>query len=194
MNPEEEMKLKIIFIHGYTASSKADWYPNISRELDKIGIDYAIPDLPGDELPHSKAWVEIIKKEVEASNKPVVLVGHSLGTRAALLYLDQYQKAVETVILISPLSNDTSNADRHDGETYPDFFEYRIDLERVKSLAKKFVVIHSKDDSSLDYEIHGAPLAKELGAKLITFEDRDHFSEPENAPIVLDILKSELNI
>lgn len=186
--------VKIIFVHGYTASSKVDWYPNISKQLDKLGIEYSIPDLPGDEFPHSKDWIEIIKREVDSTDKQVVLVGHSLGTRAVLLYLDQYQEKVNPVILIAPLSNEVSNADRQDGETYPDFFEYKIDLNKIKGLADKFVVVHSKDDSSLDYETHGVVLANELGAKLITFEDRDHFSEPENAPIILEVLKSELNL
>ena len=34
--------------------------------------------------------------------------------------------------------------------------------------------------------------AKDLEAKLITFEKRDHFSEPENATIVLEALRKEL--
>ena len=184
---------KIIFVHGYTASSQADWYPAIRPELDKLGIDYSIPDLPGGENPHSVDWVEIIKKEVELSSKPVVLVGHSLGTRAVLLYLDKYQRKVDTVILIAPLSNNVANAERNGGEAYPDFFEYKIDLQKVKKLAKKFVILHSKDDSSLDYKKHGVSLARELGVKLITFEGRDHFCAPEDALYVLEVLRKELN-
>lgn len=186
------MDKKIIFVHGYTASSQADWYPAIKPELDKLGIDYSIPDLPGGKNPHSADWVEIIRKEVDLSSKPIVLVGHSLGTRAVLLYLDKYQKKVDTVILIAPLSNDASNAERRGGEAYPDFFEYKIDPQKIKRLANKFVIAHSKDDSSLDYEKHGVSLAKELGVRLITFEDRDHFSDPKNAPYVLEILRKEL--
>jgi predicted alpha/beta hydrolase family esterase len=188
-----KIKKKIIFVHGYTASSRADWYPAIKPELDRLGIDYSIPDLPGGENPHSNEWVEIIKREVELSSKPVVLVGHSLGTRAVLLYLDKYQKKADTVVLIAPLSNDVTNAERKGGTAYPDFFEYKIDLQKVKKLAKKFVILHSKDDSSLDYEKHGLSLARELGAKLITFEGRDHFSHPENAFYVLEVLRRELD-
>lgn len=186
------MNKKIIFVHGWTASPQKDWYPTIKLLLDKQDIDYAIPYLPGNRNPHSLDWIEIIKKEVEASKKPVVLVGHSLGTRAILLYLDKYQKKVDTVVLIAALSNDTANAKRRN-EAYPDFFEYKIDLEKAKKLAGKFVVVHSKDDSSLDYQKHGAKLAGQLGAKLITFQDRDHFSEPENTPYIFQILKKELD-
>lgn len=186
------MNKKIIFVHGYTASSQADWYPAIKPELDRSGIDYSIPDLPGGESPHGADWVEIIRKEVELSSKPIVLVGHSLGTRAVLLYLDKYQKKVDTVILIAPLNNNVVNAKRRGGKAYPDFFEYKINLQKVKKLAKNFIILHSKDDSSLNYEKHGVSLTRELGAKLITFKERDHFSNPEDTPYVLKVLREEL--
>lgn len=52
------------------------------------------------------------------------------------------------------------------------------------------MVMHSKDDP-LDYE-QGAEIAYQLGAKLITYENRGHFSDPENAQIVLGVLRKEL--
>ena len=61
---------KIIFVYGYTASSKADWYLNISKKLKRLNIDFTIPDLPG--------------------------------------------------------------------ETYPDFFEHEIDIDKIKTLVGKF--------------------------------------------------------
>src|SRR3972149_1258045 len=123
---------KIIFVHGYTASSKADWYPNIIPELEKLGIDFAIPDLPGGEHPHVKVWLRVIHQEVLKTNKPLVLVGHSLGTRL--------------VLLIAAFANRLENANRNDGEAYPDFFVNKIDISKIKSLSEKFIVMHSKDD------------------------------------------------
>jgi uncharacterized protein len=187
------MNKKIIFVHGYTASSKVNWYPTIKPTLDKLGIDYSIPDLPGGKNPHSNEWIDIIKKEVDSSVRPVVLVGHSLGTRAILLYLDKYKKRLDEIILIAPLSNEITNAQRRGGESYPDFFEYKIDLNKIKKLVKKFIIMHSKDDADLDYEKHGLAMSGDLGAKLLTYEDRDHFSEPENAQYILEVLRKELH-
>lgn len=131
-NPKD---FKIIFVHGYTASHLADWYPNISPMLDKEGVDYVIPDLPGNRHPHSEDWLKIINEEYNKADKPVVLVGHSLGTRAVLLYLDQFKKKTDYTFLIAPLSNSIQNAHRRDGDAYPDFFEYKIDLLEVKPLS-----------------------------------------------------------
>jgi predicted alpha/beta hydrolase family esterase len=185
---------RIIFIHGYTASHLADWYPDISVELDKLGIDYAIPDMPGGAYPHAEEWLDTLHNEVVKSTKPLVLVGHSLGTRTALLYLEKYQpKNVQAVFLIAAFANRLENADealRH-GETYPDFFVHKIDIPKVKKMAEKFIIMHSKDDSSIPYE-QGVEISKELGAQLVTFEDRDHFSKSENASFILKELQKVL--
>lgn len=183
------MKKKIIFIHGYTASSKKDWYFNISKELDKLKVDYSIPDLPGGEYPDHRKWLKIIDREVKSTSKLVLLVGHSLGTRAVLLYLDQYKQSVETTILIAAFNNNWQNNRTREKGKYANFFEYSVDLKKIKNLAKKFIVIHSKDDDSIDYS-QGVEIANQLGAKLITFKDRGHFHQPENAKYILEILKS----
>lgn len=182
---------KIIFVHGYTASSQADWYPNISPELKKLNVDFAVPDLPGGEYPKVEKWLEVLHKEVAKTSKPLVLVGHSLGSRTVLLYLEKYPRKVEKVFLIAAFANDTKNAKR-DGGKVATFFAHKIDLEKIKPLVGEFIVVHSKDDSDIDYQ-QAVEIAKDLEAKLITYTDRDHFSDPENAPYVLEVLRKELN-
>ncbi len=186
---------QVIFIHGYTSSPKKKKYQIISQELKKAGVSCSIPALPGGEHPHSKQWLEIIDKEVSRSKDPVVLVGHSLGTRAALLYLDKFGKKVDTVILIASFNNDYKlNRGRRD-EHYPDFFDYAINIDKVKKLANKFIVVHSKDDDSIDYS-QGKQIAKELGAKLITYDHMGHFAGEENAEknakVFLEVVRSAL--
>ncbi|TAL69033.1 MAG: alpha/beta fold hydrolase [Bacteroidetes bacterium] len=183
---------KIVFIHGYTASHQADWYPNISKQLDRLKVDYAIPDLPGEMHPHAQKWLEVLHGVISTNDKPLVLVGHSLGSRTAILYLEKYRPKVEKVFLIAAFANGTENADRNNGQAYPDFFQQKIDLGKVKLLVGKFIVMHSKDDSSIPYE-QGVSIAKDLDAKLITYEGRNHFSDPDNASFILEELRKELS-
>ncbi|MBI5465461.1 alpha/beta fold hydrolase [Candidatus Gottesmanbacteria bacterium] len=184
------MNYKIIFVHGYTASPQADWYSNISRELKKLKIDFSIPLLPGGLYPKSKIWIDKICQEVKKTKKPIILVGHSLGSRVVLLFLEEYGSRVDKVILIAAFNNNPSNAQRKKG-VYADFFDHEIDLEKIKKLAKKFIVMHSKDDDSIPYN-QGVEIARQLGAKLITYKDRSHFSDPENYKYILEILLEEL--
>lgn len=184
---------KIVFIHGYTASNLADWYPTISKELDELEIDYVVPDLPGGKNPHAQDWLEVLHNVIFQINKPLIFVGHSLGTRTALLYLEKFQPKVEKVFLIAAFANRVENAQRKGGNAYPDFFAHKIDLEKIKPLVGKFIVMHSKDDSSIPFW-QGEEIAKDLGAEFITYEGKDHFSDPENAPFVLEQLRKELKI
>lgn len=182
---------RIVFIHGYTASSRENWYPNISIELAKLGVDFVVPDLPGGDHPHAAEWLEVLHTEIGKSNKPLVLVGHSLGTRTILLYLEKYSPKLKAAVMIATFANRLENAYKYDGDGYPDFFVRKVDVADIKSLVEKWVVVHSRDDE-LDYE-QAEEIAQELGAKLITFGDRGHMSGPENAPVILDILRKELN-
>ena len=186
---------KVIFIHGYTSSPNKKKYRIIAEELDKAKVDYSIPAFPGGENPYTSEWLEIINEEVEKSKNPVILVGHSLGTRAALLYLDKFGKKVDTVILFAAFNNDYQlNRNRKD-EHYSDFFDYPINIEKVKNLADKFIVVHSKDDDSIDYG-QGKEVARELGAELKTYENMDHFAgeekAEENAKVFLEVVRSVL--
>ncbi|MBM3253917.1 MAG: serine hydrolase family protein [Candidatus Omnitrophica bacterium] len=184
---------KIIFVHGYTASSKADWYPNIAPKLKKLRVDFSIPDLPGGEHPRAKEWLDTIHREVFKTKKSLVLVGHSLGSRAVLLYLEKYKPKVKLVILIAAFANRVANAKRNKGKAYPDFFVHKINTDKIKKLSDKFIVMHSKDDDSIPYK-QGKEIAKDLGAKLITYQGRGHFYNPENAPVILNIIRKELKI
>ena len=128
--------MKIIFIHGYTASPTSDWYPNIVPELAARNIEYAIPTLSGGEKPHAADWIQEIHAEVEQSKGPIILVGHSLGTRAALLYLGQHPiPNLHALILVAAFNNSLENAKRKD-EHYADFFEHEIDLKKFKRSQK----------------------------------------------------------
>ena len=186
---------KIIFIHGYTSSPKKKKYRIISEKLNEIGIEYSIPAFPGDEYPYNKEWIEIIDKEVKSTNKPVVLVGHSLGTRAALLYLDKFNQKVDTVILIAAFNDDFKSNRKRKDQHYADFFECALDTEKIKKLADKFIVVHSRDDDSIDYQ-QAVDISKDLGAELITYENMGHFCgeerAEENAEYFLKLVKSVL--
>jgi len=174
------MDKKVILIHGYTSSPNKKKYQIISKELGNLGVEYSIPVLPGEEHPHSQEWLEIIDREVKNTGKPVILVGHSLGTRAVLLYLDKFERKVDIVIMIAAFSNNfKENRKRGDGN-YADFFDYALDMGKIKNLANKFIVVHSKDDGLIDYK-QGVEISKELGAELRTYENMGHFSGEENA-------------
>lgn len=178
---------KIVFIHGYTSSSGSDFYPRLSKMLFNAGIDFIIPDLPGGKNPHSEIWMREIADSLKGNTKPLIFVGHSLGTRAVLLYLEQFKLHIEKAFLIAAFANDLANAARREGLAYPDFFTHKINLDIVKQLSREYYVVHSMDDPSIAYS-QGEQIAGQLNAKLLTFSDKGHFYKPENADTIFNIL------
>jgi len=183
---------EVIFIHGYEGYPEKDWFPNIAKALKGVQTNWSILAFPGGKDPYAKDWLELLDKEIKAAASPIVLVAYSLGTRAALLYLEQHQpKNIDTVILIAPFNNDWQKHIMKGYKGYNTFFEHAIDIAKVKKLAKQFIVMHSKDDPHVKYA-WGKQIAKDLNAKMYTFEHRDHFYHPENYKYVLDVLKTVL--
>lgn len=188
---------KVIVVHGYRSSPRNEKYQIISQKLDELGVEHSIPVFPGGKYPHSREWLEIINREVKNTDKLVVLVGHSLGTRAVLLYLDKFETKVDTVILIATFNNNIKENKKRKGESYADFFEYSLNIEKIKKLTNKFIIVHSKDDDLIDYQ-QAVDISKELGVELITYENASHFSgeneAEKNAEYFLGFIKSALKI
>lgn len=187
------MKHKVIFVHGLNGSSKTDFFLLLAKELEKKQIDFDISDFPGglfNSFPRADKWIEQLHTIISRSKKPIFLVGYSLGTRAVLLYLEKYKTNVDKVLLISAPPNTTLVANAKLGRVRS-FFTHKIDLNQVKKLSKKFILMHSKDDPAVKYE-WGEQLAKELGAEFISFETMGHFNNPSNAQTIFSVIKKEL--
>jgi predicted alpha/beta hydrolase family esterase len=182
---------EVIIIHGYTSLPKRKRFVAVSKGLKSLGMTCTIPAMPGGKHPLSQEWLKLINEKVKASSKPVILVGHSLGTRAVLLYLDKFEQKVDTVILISAFNNNVKDNQKRRGGVAADFFKYPLDIRKIRKLANKFIVVHSKDDDEVEYQ-QGVDISKQLGAKLVTYEDRGHFKGEENAGVFLQAIKSAL--
>lgn len=179
----------LIFIHGYTSSSKGDWYPQIAEKLDKLGISYAVPDLPGGDRPKASEWLTFIDEEMMKARKPVVLIGQSLGTRAVMLYLHEHPEVhIAAGVLIATFNNDVETNKYKRGEGYANFWEYPVDTEQLKRQADTWLVLHAYDDRNIDYT-QAQDIARQLNARLVLSRGQAHFNDPSLAGRVLQQLK-----
>lgn len=184
----------LLFIHGYTGSGSGDWFPAIAAELKRYDVSFSMPDFPGGDRPQSERWLELIDREVKKASKPVVIIGQSLGTRAAMLYLHEHPEVrVKAVFLIATFNNDLELNRYRRGEGYANFWQYPVDTAQLKGQAEKWVVIHSYDDRNLHYS-QAQDISRQLGAKLILTNGRAHFGGPSHAGYIFRILQKELRL
>jgi predicted alpha/beta hydrolase family esterase len=181
------MAITVIDIPGYNHSSESVWHPEFRQLITEEGNEIITLDLPGGKYPVFTDWYPIIEQVVRDSQYPITLVGHSLGTRAVLLLLEQAELSVENIVLIAPFDNSISNASFRDGN-YANFFEHLIDINQVKSKIKgEIKVIGSEDDANIPF-IQAQNIAKDLGGELITIPHSGHFLEAKWAKILSEIV------
>jgi len=156
----------------------ADWYPAITQKLEALGHEVVIPAMPGHRHPEAEKWIEIIEREV-ASNKEVVLVGHSLGTRAIVLFLNQSDANLKQVFLIAP--PDIEEHPKRDNAWHT-----KVDFEKFKQ--SDITVLASKNDPIVKFE-YSRNLARKLGAKFVETDSHGHFAKPSDAEIIFETIK-----
>jgi predicted alpha/beta hydrolase family esterase len=180
------MKYTIIDIPGYNHNSQSMWHPDFSKYIIESGNEAVTLDLPGGKYPVFTEWYPIIEQAVAEASNPVILVGHSLGTRGALLFLEQTQQTVQNIVLIAPFDNSLTNSTFRDGN-YANFFEHLVDIDKVKANIKgSMKVIGSEDDANIPY-IQAKNIARDLSAELITIPDSSHFLDIKWAKLLSEL-------
>lgn len=180
------MKYTIIDIPGYNHNSESMWHPDFRKYIIESGNEVNTLNLPGGKYPVFTEWYPIIEQAVTEASNPVILVGHSLGTRAVLLFLEQTQYSVQDIVLIAPFDNSLSNSSFRKGN-YANFFEHLVDIGKVKSNIKGSIkVIGSEDDANIPY-IQAKNIATDLSAELISIPDSSHFLDIKWAKLLSEI-------
>ena len=174
--------MTVLLIHGFNATPDQHWYKSLRPLLEMSGVQYLSPALPDSGRPQKQSWLATIKQSFDQINDEVILVGHSLGTRATLLFLEQYEVQVRASLLVGAFSNNLDNGLRR-GSVYASFFDHPIDLSLIKTRCPKFVVMHSRDDQSIPYA-QGAQIALDLGAEMVTEDGHGHFTDADDASII----------
>ena len=181
------MSFTIIDIPGYNHNSESMWHPDFRKYIIESDNEAITLNLPGGKYPVFREWYPIIEQAVSEANNPVILIGHSLGTRAVLLFLEQTQYSVQDVVLIAPFDNSLSNSSFRNGN-YANFFDHLIDINKVKSNIKgQIKVIGSEDDANIPY-IQAQNISRDLQGELITIPNSGHFLDAKWAKILSEIV------
>lgn len=179
------MRRSFIIIHCYNCHPYACWYPGLRKKLERDGHRVEVPAMPGGEEPVASQWLDTLLPVVESVSTPLTLIGHSLGTRAALLLLEKRPTELDQLLLVGALKNEVDPA-RLAGKQ-SGFFDHKIDLEPLKALAPKRQVLHSADDERIDIQ-EGKALAEEFDAKFISEQDYGHFLDDSGVDLIYTLL------
>jgi predicted alpha/beta hydrolase family esterase len=176
---------RAFIIHGYQGYPQEAWQPWLRSELESNGYLVALPAMPHPESPGVVEWVDFIDRLIGAPDQDTVLIAHSMGGFAALLYLDRLdgaKKSVGKTVLIAtgfPSGLSAREADeRADGDpVLRSWLGCTVDSGRVRRAAGKCTVILSDDDPYIPVDEARAAFAANLEARIIIEKGLGHMNE-----------------
>jgi uncharacterized protein len=166
---------RAIILHGTSANSTHNWFPWLTRELEKKGWEVWVPDLPNADHPNVHMYTPYIKENAPwPIDEKVVLIGHSSGAVEILHLLQNIPKKVKGAILAGAFKERLST--EPNWEMLKGMFLDAFDYLKIKDHAGEIVFIHSDDDPYCPID-EARELAQDLGAEFITLHGKKHFSE-----------------
>jgi predicted alpha/beta hydrolase family esterase len=153
---------------------EANWLRWLADELEKQGIDTAIPAFPRPYAPDYEEWKQVF--EELAVDQDTGIVCHSASADFALHWLSENKEViVERLVLVAPW---------HDSKgKYGDFSQYSLDTQLARRIGR-ISILSSSDDSVAITENVARIMSILPGTHHIQLEGFGHFMLGNNMPSV----------
>ena len=191
-------KRRVIIVHRWSGGASDDWRPWLKSELEKMGYEVLVPDMPDSDTPMIEKWVGHLARVVGKPDKDTFFVGHSIGCQAILRYLDAYHFGVlETVggaVFVAGWFNLENLEDDEVRAIAKPWIETLINAEKIKTVLPKSTLIISDNDPFGASEENKRRFG-EIGSRVVTLHGAGHITAEDGfvkAPFVLSELKKFL--
>lgn len=185
-----------LILHGTLGNSKENWFPWLKKQLEKKGYLVWLPDLPDANVPNLRKYFQFVFSNPEwRYDSESIIIGHSSGSVAALGILNELPSdtVIDTCVLVAVFEK---NSPGGKWEPNKELFDYKFDLNKIKTKARRFVFIISDNDPycPVDYV---KKLSGTLKGELIITHGDGHFSVSSGGekfkqlPIIVNILDND---
>lgn len=164
-----------------------NWFPWLKRELEKLGYQVWLPELPEAWQPDLEKYWNFLKDF--PFNKETVLIGHSSGGTTVFGILHKLPTAIKVRLAIS-----VAGFYRDEGWGCAGLFREDYNWEKIRRQARKIYLIWSPDDPYISREQTDG-LAERLKVVPTILPGRKHFnleagSRFKKFPDLLALIKS----
>jgi predicted alpha/beta hydrolase family esterase len=183
--------MNALILHGTANDHTGNWFQWLKKELEEAGLKVWVPDLPQADRPNVQRYTDfLLAKNWNFSNS--LVIGHSAGAVEVLKLLESLPDdvQVDTAIMVAVFKGDLG------WDVLSDLKDVQYDFEKIKSVAKNFIVIHSDDDPYCPIK-DAREIAKKLDAKFIEMHKMKHFSKNTDPrftkfPELLEIIRDQV--
>jgi hypothetical protein len=191
--PDHKLK-RVFIIHGWDGNPEEGWFPWLKRELELLGFEVCIPQMPNAAEPRIVPWVKALEEVVGDLDNQTYFIGHSMGCQAIVRYLAGNQSSVVIggAVFVAGFFTRLTNIENNDLEksVVKEWLETSLDFDRVRSHLKSSWAVFSDNDPFVPLDNQKA-FVNELGSSVLVEHDRQHFSGQTSTfdlPIVKDLL------
>lgn len=185
---------RVIIVHRWEGGSHNDWRPWLKTELEKMGYEVQVPDMPDTDVPVIDKWVDKLREIVGTPDNNTYFVGHSIGCQTILRYLETVNTSVGGAVFVAGWFNLDNMEDEEVKEIAKPWIETSIDLAKVKYVLPVATLIISENDP-YGYLEENKQKFSEVVTKGIVVPNAGHFTSEDGyteIPLVVDELKGFL--
>ncbi len=178
--------MKNIYIFPrYSGDENSDWYKKIQREFahkDK-NIRFIPLSLPNWDRPSTEEFLTIIRETIPESkiNSNTYFIGHSIGCKAALLYLNELHTKNPKLRMGGLLCVAGWWSIDKPWPPLKQWIEIPIDFKGIKQICSNNIVsiLSDNDPYTSDTQTNKKLWQENLSAKVVMVHDAKHFNNSE---------------
>lgn len=174
---------RVIIVHRWSGGAHEDWRPWLKSELEKIGYEVFLPDMPDTDEPIIKKWVSKLANVVGTPDQDTYFIGHSIGCQAILRYLETIDTRVGGALFVAGWFNLENLEDEEVVEIAKPWVEIPINMEKIKSVLPKSILMISKDDPYAAFK-ENVDKFSQFVSTVSVFENAGHFTESKDQSIL----------
>jgi predicted alpha/beta hydrolase family esterase len=184
--------MKAVILHGTSSTPQNNWFQRLKYELEKLGHEVWVPQLPEADLPDIGRYNKFLFESGWDFNNNLI-IGHSSGAVEVIGLLQALPEnlSINTGILVGVFQKDLGREDLKG-------MDVTFDFEKIRSKAKQFIVVHSDNDPYCPLD--GAKwITQQLNAEFKLFPGYQHFGVSQDPkfkefPELLEIIREEVNL
>jgi leucyl-tRNA synthetase len=188
-------KQKVLLVHGFEGSPKGNWMPWMKAELETRGFEVFAPELPNADHPDMDAWLATILPILENFTEEDIVIGHSLGSKAALHAIEKLGKKLKHVYLVASAIGEIGERDweerkansSSDMDSLQKFWQAKTDYDAVSRLTSVTTII-SDDDPYVPLKTHD-DIPREWEFKI--WRGFKHFQGKQSPELLEEFLRSK---
>jgi predicted alpha/beta hydrolase family esterase len=184
--------VRVIIVHGTGGSPAGNWFPWLSSELLRRGIETIVPKFPTPEGQNLKAWLRVLDGSVGALRPDDIVIGHSIGAAFVCRALEASTQRIKVAVLVAGFPRQLGN---------PQFDPYNesflttpLNWPKLHRAAEQFVLFSGDDDPYVPLEF-GKEFAEGLNTTLNVIPGGGHLNSEKGMtefPELLNQLKKWL--